>query len=344
MKKLLCLVLCLVTMLSLTACGGEICALPKKLDALYLYRNPIEPFAREQSGHMQNVMTANRVYVGEDALYTLELDEQSRPVLAAYRLENAALSSYELLRENCAPKWICEYEGRLFYINEENGGAIECTELASLEHSVIAEGPCSYLQIKDGRLYFRDAEHLFRSVTPDGKNLQTVLDEPCCYPYLFGDMLIYQSESEGEILKLCVTATGKKIPLTTQAAYAPVIIGERIFYTCDGWVQSMRLDGMSPTKCSGDTVSGAAEYIYENGMWYARAVSTGYGIQQWRCVLPEGRAEDYPYSGYSYCDFTGGGWRVDADYFADGRLRAFIVYGPDGGAAEYLYGKITHLG
>ena len=344
MKKLGCLILLVIVLLSLTACGGEICALPNKLDALYLYRNPIETFSQEQSGQMANVMGGNRVYITEDALYTLELDENSAPVLASYKLEAQRLSDYEVLRVNCAPRWIREHEGILYYINGENGDALECIELEGLEHQVLVDGPCSYLQVEGGKLYFRNAEHIFCSAELNGQNITGVLDEPCCYPYIFGDRLIYQSESEGEILKLRFLNGAKVIDLTQMAAYAPVIINDRIFYTCDGWVQSMRLDGMSPARCSSDYVSAAAEYIFEGGAWYARAVSTGYGVQQWRCALPEGMAEDYPYSGYSYCDFLGFGFRVDADYFADGRLRAFMVYTPQGGGAEYLYGKITNLG
>jgi len=344
MKKLGCLVLAFLSAFMLTACSGEVCALPDKLDAFYLWRRPIVQFDQEQSGQMMNVMSANRAYVAEDALYTLELDGESRPVLSSYKLEGERLSDYMPLRENCVPKWITEHEGTLYYINEENGDAIECIDLESLEHRVLVEGPCAYLQIGDGRLYFTDAQKYFCSASLSGENVETVLDKPCCYPFLAGDVLIFQSEGEGEILKLRFTESGKEIRLTEKAAYAPVIIADRIFYTCDGWVQSMRLDGMAPTLCSSDIVTGAAEYIFENGAWYARGVSTGYGVQQWSCALPEGQARDYSYSGYSYNDFTGHGFRVDADYFADGRLRAFILYSPDGSRAEYLYGKITNFG
>lgn len=344
MKKLGCLVLVIMTLLSLTACSGEVCALPRRLDAFYLYRNPIAAFSHEQSGQMMNVMGANRVLVTEDVLYTLELDEDSRPVLASYKLEGERLSDFQVLRESCVPKWLTEHEGVLYYVNEENGDTLECVELENLEWKLLVEEPCSYLQIKDGKLYYRNAEHFFCSATLDGKNVETVLNKSCCYPFFVGDALIYQSESEGDILKLRFANGAKEIALTEMAAYAPVVIEDRIFFTCDGWVQSMRLDGMAPALCSSDIVNGAAEYFYDGGLWYARAVSIGYGVQQWRCVLPEGHAEDYPYSGYSYCDFTGGGFRVDADYFADGRLRAFILYAPQGGRAEYLYGKITNLG
>lgn len=346
MKKLGCFILFIILLFTLTACSGELCALPDRLDALYLHRNPISPFDQGQSGQMMNLMSANRVLVTEDALYTLELDEASRPLLASYKLEGERLSEFRVLRQACVPKWLTEHEGRLYYINEQNGDAIECLELESMEHRVLAEGPCAYLQIKGGRLYFTDGQMQLCSMAADGAERVRVLDERCCYPFFIGNVLIYQSEDEGEILKLRFGLGDgvKEIRLTEEAAYAPVIINDRLFYTAGGWIKSMRLDGMAPTLCSGDVVSGAAEYIFENGSWYARAVSTGNGVQQWRCALPEGQAENYPYTGYSYCDFTGGGYRVDADYFADGRLRAFVLYSPDGSRAEYLYGKITNLG
>jgi len=346
MKKLCCIILVFISAFMLTACGGEVCALPDWWDVLSLKRSPITPFDLGQSGQMMNVMSANRALVTEDALYTLELDEESRPWLASYRLEGQRLSDFQLLQESCVPKWLTEHDGSIYYINGENGDAIERLELESLEHKVLVEGPCAYLQIRNERLYFTDGQKRLCSMTADGTDMVTLLEERCCYPYIIGDALIYQSEDEGEILKLRfgLGENARTIELTEAAAYAPVIIHDRVFYTCDGWVQSMRLDGMAPVRCSSDIVAGAAEYVFEGGSWYARGISTGYGVQQWRCALPEGQAEDYPYTGYSYCDFTGGGYRVDADYFADGRLRAFILYTPDGSRAEYLYGKITNFG
>lgn len=346
MKKLGCLILVIAALLTLTACGEELCALPDWWDALYLRRNPLPAVNREESGQMINVMGANRALVTEDALYTLELDEDSSPLLASYRLEGRQLSDFRILRDGCVPKWLTEHEGSLYYINGENGDAIECLELESMEHKVLTEGPCAYLQIRGGKLYFIDGQSRLCSMAADGSKMVTLLNERCCYPYIMGDVLIYQSEDEGETLKLRfgLGESAKEISLTEEAAYAPVIINDRLFYTSGGWIKSMRLDGMAPSLYSSDMVNGAAEYIFENGSWYARAVSTGYGVQQWRCALPEGQAENYPYSGYSYCDFTGGGYRVDADYFADGRLRAFILYTPEGSRAEYLYGEITNLG
>ena len=344
MKKLFLLLMTLLCSLGLASCAGESVALPKVTDVFFLRRHPIAPFSAEESGRMQNVMSANRALVTDDAVYTLELDGQHEPVLARYSLKDGRLSDFRVLMINCVPKWLAEHEGALYYINELNGQRIERLEADSGRLEVLTDHACSFLQIKDGRLWFCDADGFFCTAAMDGSDKRVVIDKPCCYPYPLGEALIFQSESEGEILKLrySIDCKPREIALTENKAYAPVVIGERLYYSMDGRIHSMSLDGLTPEILESPQLGGAAEFFREGEIWYARAITEDYGITQWRCPLEGGVVEENGYKGYLYCDFTDGKRRIDADYFSDGRLRSFVLTGTGTGRNEYLYGEATN--
>ena len=345
MKKLFLLLMTLLCSLGLASCAAESIALPKMTDVLLLRRYPIAPLDAEQSGRMQSIMSANRAYVGEDMLCTLELDAEHQPVLAGYSIENKSLSEFRVLVRSCVPKWLTEHEGSLYYVNELNGRRIERLEAGASEPQVLTDYACSYLQIKDGRLWFCDDVGYFCSAAMDGSDKQVVIDKSCCYVCFLGDAIIFQSESEGEILKLRLSTDGRgrEIALTKKAAYAPLVIEDRLYYTMDGQLHSMGLDGLHPAVTESPRISGAAEFIIEGGRWYARAITEDYGITQWRCPIEGGAAEENGYKGYLYCDYADAQWRVDADYFSDGRLHSFILTGPKGARSEYLYGEVTNI-
>lgn len=343
MKKIFLLLMTLLCSLGLASCAGESVALPKVTDVLFLRRHPITPFSAEESGRMQSFMSENRALVTDEAVYTLELDQQHEPVLAEYRLKSGKLSDFKVLTVNCVPKWLAEHEGVLYYVNELNDQKLERLETESGKLKVLTDYACSYLQIRDGRLYFCDGEGFFCTTAMDGSDKRVIIDKPCCYAYILGEAVIFQSESEGEILKLRYSIDGKprEIALTESTAYAPVVIGERLYYSMGPQIHSMGLNGMDPEILDSPPISGAAEFIREGEIWYARAITEDYGLTQWRCPLEGGVVEENGYKGYLYCDFTDGKRRIDADYFSDGRLRAFLLTGTGGGRSEYLYGEVT---
>ena len=158
---------------------------------------------------MHNCMHANRVFLAEDTLYTLELASDQTPVLACYRLTEGRLSAFRELVRPCVPQWICTLNGKLYYVNTYRGQRLEELDPVSGALRILYEGDCSYLQVRENSLYFRNQEALFCRLDPVSGQVQPLMDEPCCYPYFLGDALLYQSEREGEILKLRFEREGK---------------------------------------------------------------------------------------------------------------------------------------
>ena len=346
MKKLISLILILLSALGLSGCARDRCAIPNRLDLLLLRKNPLPAYDSQASGRMFSHMGGSRALVQGTFLYTIELDGEHRPVLARYSLENAQLSQPVTLVELCAPQWICADGPFIFYVNALQDRRLERLNTETLETCVLVDEPCSYLQIKDKLLYYRGENNFLYSCDMDGQRRNTVLDKACCYPWFLGDALLYQSESEGDILKLRFFGAeeSRELALTDEAAYAPVLIEDRLYYTQGMQVRSMGINGMDPATLDSPPVSGAAEFILENGRWQVRAVSDDYGIHQWSLPLEGGDALYSPHSGYLLCDYMDGNWRVDGDYFADARLRSMLLYWPEGGKSEYLYAETVKRG
>ena len=197
MKKLISLILILLSALGLSGCARDRCAIPNRLDLLLLRKNPLPAYDSQASGRMFSHMGGSRALVQGTFLYTIELDGEHRPVLARYSLENAQLSQPVTLVELCAPQWICADGPFIFYVNALQDRRLERLNTETLETCVLVDEPCSYLQIKDNLLYYRGENNFLYSCDMDGQRRNTVLDKACCYPWFLGDALLYQSESEG---------------------------------------------------------------------------------------------------------------------------------------------------
>ena len=342
MRKFFCVLLIFALLCVLPGCGERrVCALPDEGEARLLAKRPLTIPSAEESMEMARFMCSNRVCVSNDTLYTMDFDGDFQPVLAAYSRRGVELSVFRILVSDCVPEWLCLYEGCLYYVNSHANGRIECYDPAAGLYSVIADKPCSYLSIRDGRLYYCNEKGYFCSAGLDGSGETVIVDKRCCYPWLLGEALIYQDDNDGEKLRLRWLSDGAELTLSADAAYAPVLLGEKLIYSVKGGIHSMSIDGYDPAGYITPTLTGAAELIYEQGKWLLRGLSDDYGIDQWRVELSGGAVENCEAGLYRWCDYIDGSFRVDAVYYPDGRLRDFELVGADGSVTRYLSGKIT---
>lgn len=339
MRKIISLLLILALAL-LSGCGERrVCALPEEKDAKLLSKRPIPVMSGGESLEMARHMSANRVWVTQTEVYTLDFDEEYQPVLARYRRENGSLGGFEILVRSCAPEHLSLYEGRLYYINTLHGRRVECFDPALGERRVLSEGPCGELMLRDGRMFYRRADGFYCSASPEGGGEQVIIGRSCRYVWPLGAYYIFQDESDGDRLHLFCPEDGTDITLSPGAAYAPLQIGDRLFYTTDEGVRSLCADGFDPAGFAVADMLGAAELVLTEGQWMLRVLREDKGFSQ--CLIsPGGGAETMlPGEGYRWCDYIDGSCRVDAVYFADGRLRDLELSFPDGSALRYISGS-----
>lgn len=320
--------LCLCAALLLTGCGAEAETSPPEPErsrTVTLVEEPLAlpQFEGEESARMACYMAANRALVDGETLYTLDFDALFRPVLARYQLSETGLSGYEILAEDCAASYLCLYQDALYYLSE---GRIERLNLSDGEREVLVEGPCLSLQLADGMLYYRDAQGSFCRIRPDGSSQTVLLRQPCDYAYVLGELLLYQSETDGLRLHLRELDGTRDELLSEEPAYAPLLLGPWLYYSSVGSL--VRMDAATRETRSFDLppLRGEAEFFCSPEDWVARIGLDDGGVGQALLTLgEEARLSLCGYQGYRLCDFVSETLRVDAMYEADGRLRCFAL-------------------
>ncbi len=295
-------------------------------------------FSGEETESMANFMGANRALILNGALYTLDLDDSFRPVLARYALEgDGDLGARTVLAEDCLPEYLTAAEGELYYVNR---GQIESLTLSGGERRILRPGSCDFLRLYAGELWFCDEEGRLCRMSPEGGEAQTVLEEACFYPWVRDGALLWQGGEE-EDLFLTRLEDGAPAPLAAGPCYAPVGLDGRLYATGREALLSMALDGSDRQEQPLPGLQGPVELIPEGGGFVLRWVVEDNGLRQFTAEpeSPEA-AQEASRSGYRRCDLAGESWRVDAWYQEDGRLRCFLLVSPQGTETAYLNGVI----
>lgn len=290
-----------------------------------------------ETEQMANLMGANRALILDGALYSLDFDGDFEPVLARYELEDGRLGERTVLAEDCLPEYLTELDGYLYYVNQ---GRIERLGLRGEDRLVLRDGSCDFLQIREGRLWFCDEEDRLCRLSPEGGEERTVLEGPCFYPWIRGGLLLWQGGGEEE-LRLLRLEDGEETVLAAGPCYAPVGLAGRLYAAGSGALIDLRTDGSDRQEWPLPGLVGPVELIPEGDGFRLRwTVEDEKGLRQFTAEPDSpGEARQAPYSGFRRCDYAGGGWRVDAWYQTDGRLRCFVLVSPGGEETMYLNGK-----
>ena len=106
-------------------------------------------------------------------------------------------------------------------------------------------------------------------------------------------------------------------------------------------LHSLGLDGLDGESAAVAGIRGAAEFILTDDGFTARGAAEQNGLRQWSAAADGGGLEYAGARGYRLCCYSGGGQRVDTDYYSNGRIRCFILTHTDGSETEYIAGRIT---
>ena len=290
----------------------------------------------EGSRAMAMVLNANRVAVTEDALYCYDFDENWLPVLARYSREDGSLDGFTVLAEGCVPEYLCESEGWLFYI-DRSSGALERVSTEGGERHTLHLGPCRWLCLKEGLLYFCDGRGRFLSLEPRTRVLTQLLAGPCAFAYPLEGGVLWREQDSGDI---CFTdgETGGVRILCPGAPSNPLLLKNRLWYRSGNGVYSVDLTGEQPRSYPLPETDGAVELLPVDGDLYLRGIRETDGPVQWE-GYPEGPFEYLP-RGYRICDWLGEALRVDTVYEPDGRIRCYLLQDEEGNALRFLAGHV----
>ena len=292
----------------------------------------------EESRAMACFLNANRAFLRGDRLYCYDFDAAWTPVLARYTWKNGVLSDFTVLARGCVPEYLCLSEGWLYYI-DRSSGALERVREQGGERQLLRAGPCRWLSLRDGLLYFCDEAGRFLSLDPFTDEENLLLEGPCAFPYPLEGGILFLEGGEAGCLRFRSLADGAETVLSAPGASCPLIWEDRLWYCCGGALHSVCLDGRDPLANALPAANGDIELLPTAEGLLLRGIRDENGPVQW-AGMPEGPFLQQP-RGYQICDWLGGGLRVDTVYEPDGRIRCYLLTGDDGTTLSFLAGKTT---
>ncbi len=341
MKKslfnILCIVLCGIL---LAGCGAVQGKRPEKVNIRKVVNIELDPLSDEQSREMMNFMSESRACTAENRLYTADFDENYQPCLASYEINGKMLSDFRILVENCMPEFMTEYDGSIYYLNTANGRSVEKLSPDG-SREVLNSGPCDFLRVTDGSLYYCDSRQRLCKSGLDGTGEQIVMPEACFYPYVLGDKLLYQ-KARNEHLYLYDFADGSDMEITDIPAYAPVIIRDRLYCTLTDGIYSADLEGMSPVKYELAGIQGTVEYgIRDEGITISGIMdSNGIYSFSFDTENVKDSFKKIPTGGYTLREFAGADCSVYTVFEPSGRIKNFLYTSGQETELRYIKGEI----
>ncbi|MBP3633309.1 MAG: DUF5050 domain-containing protein [Oscillospiraceae bacterium] len=208
-------------------------------------------FDAAQTAAMSNFMLFGNYLIEDDVLYGLTHSQSLDGSLGAtpfhMKGDFPEFEETTILDGNGRATYLCKDGDTLYYIlNYEKVCRINTD---GSDAKVLYEGPCDYLQIHEGRLYFADEDYCFVSTDLDGGDLRTVVDKEIYYPYFIcSDWMVFQDDADDESLHLYNTTHGTELNITYVPSYNPILDGHYLYYTdmADGAYFLCRVDMSDP--------------------------------------------------------------------------------------------------
>lgn len=295
-----------------------------------------EPLSEEESRAMAMVLNANRVLLGDEVLFCYDFDEDWKPVLARYRWKDGELSGFAVVAEGCVPEYLCRTGSKLYYIDRSSGALERVSEWGG-KREVLNAGPCRWLCLRQGLLYFCDREGRFLSLDPKTREETELLAGPCAFAYPLEGAILWQDAAERGIF-LTDTVNQVTRQLSRGPVGAPLLLEDRLWFYCAGAVHGLSLEGDSPKVYWVPETDGAVELLPESGGLLLRGIRETKGTAQWSGA-PHGPFRFLP-RGYRVCDWLGDGLRVDTVYEPDGRILCYELRDGEGRELRFLAGNV----
>ena len=225
MKKLL--ALCMAFMLLLAVVPVEASAAPA--EGLMQYWQGLTEEEQAELIQLQNSMQNSYTYtVSSGWIYGLGVDEYDNISLVKWRTN---FSDFTVLAGG-APSFLSVQGVFLYCMLDKNGPDSGIYRMrVSGSDPVKLSDAMGAMQIVGDTIYFTDAQrdyHLFK-MDLDGKNEMEVMNKAIFHWFVFGDMILYQDDANGETLHL-MKFGGEDVKLSQMQSYFPVFDGEYIYY------------------------------------------------------------------------------------------------------------------
>ena len=218
------------------------------------------PFSEQETQAMSNFMLHGRYWLDGNTLYGMAFDKNS-PLPDLVRSEISLFGDLpevgicEALDRHVNANFLTPVDNWLYYIRydrDSNIASLSRMNLITLEPEIIfSDGSdLSYLQFRNGRLYFTHEYHHFYSSDLNGNDLQPVLEKEVYYPYFLDDnRILYQDSADGESFHLFCCSDDTDLKITNTPSFYPIISGSSLYFLSaeDNVLHLSRMDLSNPS-------------------------------------------------------------------------------------------------
>lgn len=189
----------------------------------------------EEALAMSNFMAVGEYIVVEDLLYgSFGGEAFGQGTFSVGTIEDGDMADVvdrKVIEEDSAASYLTEHDGSIYGIL--NWDKIVKVEIGKAKAETIYEGPCDYLQIIDGKIYFTDESYKLCSMDLSGGDVKTVIDQADMY-YVYvlpNNHVVYQNDPDGESLHVYNLKTGEDVKLNSVVSHHPILHGDHLYYT-----------------------------------------------------------------------------------------------------------------
>ncbi len=239
---------------------------------------------------MSNLMAAGEYIVVGDELYgSFGGASVGKGTFSVAKIEDgdtADVSGRKVIEENSAASYLTEHEGYIYGIL--NWDKIVRVKAGETVAETIYEGACDAMHIRDGKIYFSDEKYRLCSMSLDGSNVETVIDQAdMYYTYVLpNDMVVYQNDPDNESLHIYNLATEEDVKLNNVVSHSPIIYGDYLYYTSPADNEEEytfhRIDLYTGEIQDAPCIVYNSEFFIENGKFvFSSAGMPTFGVDQW---------------------------------------------------------------
>ena len=297
------------------------------------------PFSDAESEAMANHNARRCALLVVNYYYCRCLYSDGSSALVRYEIVDNNLRHRSILTPDCPADFLCESEGRLYYLNAD--GLPESVGTDGGGRRVELDAPCRSLQLHDGALYCLLADGTLLALRGGEKE---ALLAGCAWAFVSEQGVFYTAASDGRA-HLFDPETRTDVTLTAEAALCPTLIGTTLFYAADEadgrHLRALELSDGTQRRMA-QAFRGELEFLRGwDGGWQLRLSGLGGAAGQQTLALAAAfdgapDAQSVPGGFFRLCRGLGDGLRTDELFSPDGAALGFELVLPGGGAYTSL--------
>ena len=192
-------------------------------------------YEKEDTTDLVNFMLGGQYVINDNILYGKFFDLKQGGENTLFASSGTDGKDYQVIAKGGQAKYLSVFDGYIYYKWVPSNGSVESICRVPIEGGnpeELRQGPCDYVQVRFGVIFFNDEQNRFCSMSLEGKNETVRIDKKVFMPYVIErGWVIFQDDADGERLHIARLNGSYDRPITDKRSYGWIIKGRYLFYT-----------------------------------------------------------------------------------------------------------------